>query len=276
MAASSQPTHIVRPESMLQKNNTALQRPPKPVDLHFSMKIAGRTHPAIPIHEQASLGHLAHEMNSLLDGSLRSIALAERSLDQSAVFQDEVINDAVSRLRAAQGAMQQMAVLLSRAMRSMPSAADLFNEQDRLEVQIHAIVQNVQPLAHQHHVHLELELTPKASALQIGPLGPVILNGLRNAIEASASAEHPRQATLAVAVNAADQLMILIADNGPGLPSNFAIGRSDKATGHGLGLELCQRIITELGGDLRFANVPFGRGAIMQVTVPVRSLARHE
>ena len=70
------------------------------------------------------------------------------------------------------------------------------------------------------------------------------------------------------------QLLVLISDTGPGLPGDFPEGSSDKPGGHGLGLGLCRRIVADMGGEIEVSNIPFGRGAIMQVAVPLGSLAR--
>jgi len=268
--------HSVRPESVLQKNNARLQRGLPPVDLPCTMKVALHRSPTDSLGTPVSLEHLAHEMNSLLDGSLRNLAWAEKSLNRWSGPESNGLDVVQKRLRIAHEAMQDMAELLSRALLPPLPALELFDRPGRMDADIQSIIESLQPFSEEHWVQVEFETTPKASTIRIGALGPVILNGLRNAIEAASTAERPRHVTLAVAVNAQDQLMMLITDNGPGWPTFFQIGQSGKSGGHGLGLKLCQRIILELGGDLRFTNVPFGHGAIMQVTVPLRSLARHD
>ena len=61
-----------------------------------------------------SVGQLAHELNSLLDGSLRTLGLALRQLEP--VPGDRRSDDAVvTRLQTARDAMWQMAELLERA-----------------------------------------------------------------------------------------------------------------------------------------------------------------
>jgi len=49
-------------------------------------------------------------------------------------------------------------------------------------------------------------------------------------------------------------------------------GRGEQAGGyphgHGLGLELCRRIVADLGGHLELADRPGGPGALLRVVVP--------
>jgi signal transduction histidine kinase len=66
----------------------------------------------------------------------------------------------------------------------------------------------------------------------------------------------------------------MIADNGAGWPADQA-GRQAPIPprGHGIGLSVCARIVAMLGGRMRLYNVPFGRGAVLQVELPVQRLA---
>ncbi len=107
------------------------------------------------------------------------------------------------------------------------------------------------------------------AGLPVGPLGAVLLNGLRNAAQACARCKGPRRVELKVAGEPGDLLAIRITDNGPGCPTPEA---SDQVGGHGLGLDLCHRIVGELGGTLELAPNPAGRGTVLTALVPTRSL----
>jgi len=77
----------------------------------------------------------------------------------------------------------------------------------------------------------------------------LLLNLLVNAAEAS-----PRGSGVAVGGAArSGSVIVRITDGGPGFPEEILPGReeeffSTKATGAGLGLSICRRIVTEAGG----------------------------
>jgi two-component system sensor histidine kinase KdpD len=105
----------------------------------------------------------------------------------------------------------------------------------------------------------------------------VILNGLRNAVQAMEDVCRPG-ATVCVHAGArrdADGrpwIELTIDDEGPGVPDGFdASSTGPRADGHGIGLGLCRRIVADMGGQLELANrSPDGRerGARLRVRVP--------
>src|SRR6185436_19453515 len=102
-------------------------------------------------------------------------------------------------------------------------------------------------------------------------LRQAILNLLRNAIEAIPETNSRRL----VAAKVSDEngwVRISIHDTGPGielpdLQKVFIPFFTTKATGHGIGLPLAHRVITEHGGTLTVANAPKG-GATFTVRLP--------
>ncbi len=113
--------------------------------------------------------------------------------------------------------------------------------------------------------------------VKLGPLPPVrmdrnrcrqlLLNLLLNAAEAS-----PRGQTIRLAAWAGGgNVVIRIADSGPGFPLEVLQGReeeffSTKAAGAGLGLSICRRIVAETRGRLELCNAD--GGAVAEVTLP--------
>lgn len=224
-----------------------------------------------------SIEHLAHELNSLLDGSLRSLTLAQEALSGAVVVYDGAIEPVIARLRTAQEGLSQMAKLLDRAMITPNAGVDMFDEPQPLEAQILRIVEMLGPLASEHDVAIYVDLTPRAKTLQTATLGPVVLNGLRNAIQACAANDRgERRVEVSVAVRNRGDVMLLIADTGCGPRCSIDPAGACKPQGHGLGLDLCRQIVSDLGGQLRLTHVPFGAGAILQVVVPLRRLAAND
>jgi len=226
-----------------------------------------------------SVRKLAHELNSLLDGSMRCVRLAEKALDTAAEAPGEgqSIEDALTRLRTAHLAMNDMAAVLDRAMSGgQVSRAELLGSSRTLGEEVSQVLATVAPLAERGRVVLEVEVSPEAAGLPAGPLGPVLANGLRNAIEAcSVDGLTMRRVDASIILSrAGSELLILISDSGGGVRGEPVAGFTTKAGGHGLGLGVCRDVVTELGGRMELANIPFGRGAVLEVSIPLRSLAQ--
>lgn len=225
-----------------------------------------------PTGRDVSLPQLAHELNSLLDGSIRSLGLAERALDEDADGQAAGLSEALGRLRIAREALTSMAELLDRTLAAGGSSdVGIFTRQETLGAVVGRMMRAVLPLAGEQGVDLSSNISPQTESLPAKTLEPVILNGLRNAIRSAARGEKPRLVRLEIHIDAERTVALTIVDSGPGVPADFAIGATGEPGGHGIGLELSQRIVTDLGGRLRLESAPSG-GAALRVTVPAASL----
>jgi signal transduction histidine kinase len=106
----------------------------------------------------------------------------------------------------------------------------------------------------------------------------VLLNFLRNSIEAIAEAGHTGGViTIRGTAAAADEVEIEIRDTGPGFPPEFTVGESppltsSKAEGLGVGLSLCRSIVEAHGGRLTLGGGP--AGAVVRFTLPVAGDAK--
>ena len=103
-------------------------------------------------------------------------------------------------------------------------------------------------------------------------LEQVILNLIRNALDAVTGSAHP---SIRVTVRAAgDTVTISVADNGPGIPADridqiFDPFFTTKSVGKGLGLGLSisYGIVQDFGGHIHAANRPEG-GAELTIALP--------
>jgi signal transduction histidine kinase len=225
---------------------------------------------------ELTLRQFAHELNSLLDGSMRCVAMAARDLQHIEIDDDADRDDISDRLRTAQLDMQRMAALLERAMSSASHDLDIFDAQQPLGEHVQHILDMLQPLAQECGVRMNAELTPRAAKLPSTTLGPVILNALRNAIEACAAGSSiDKRVDLSIALCPAGQLQIVVSDTGPGVPEDLASASSAKPGGHGIGLNLVRSIVADQGGEFRLTNIPYGGGAVMQISIPMRRLNGH-
>lgn len=226
-----------------------------------------------PDYPGLTIGHIAHELNSLLDGSMRCLALAQHAINEDGESADELDVSIVDRLQFAHTGLARMAKLLQRAMQSPRVDLSIFDDRQSFQARLPQIVASLNPLAREHGIELEIHLSAKAAAAPIATLGPVIRNGLRNAIESCVrGCDGPRCVECSIQTTAAGQLHIVIADSGGGLPDDFDADASAPHDGHGFGLDLSRRIVHELGGEVRLMSVPFGSGAVLDVLVPLGRL----
>jgi C4-dicarboxylate-specific signal transduction histidine kinase len=219
-----------------------------------------------------SVGQLAHELNSLLDGSLRTLGLALRQLEPALGDQGSA-EAVVNRLQTARDAMWQMAELLERAMRCGGATSQVLSRARLLGEELPRILALVQPFADAHDVAVKAEIGPEARELPIGPLGAVLLNGLRNAVQACVrGGKEPMRVELSADVEER-RLAVRISDTGPGQARCRTTGEEPRPGRHGLGLGLCRQVVSELGGQMELVPGAGGRGTVLRVDVPARSLS---
>ncbi|MHC4948979.1 MAG: sensor histidine kinase [Planctomycetota bacterium] len=227
--------------------------------------------PSAPVHE-TPLARLAHELNSRLDGSIRTLDLAQRALEAFDASRPPDLGDVASRLQTARRGMQEMAAMLDDALVGGGSARPA--PARPLGDEIAAAVEGLAALAGQHDVAVRWTVVGAAADLPSGPLGTVLHNGIRNAIEACAmSGSDGGTVEIRAELRRDGTLVVHVTDDGCGLSEGFAVGRSDKPAGHGIGLRLVAEVVEGLGGSWRLVAVPYGPGAVLEVTVPAEALA---
>jgi sensor histidine kinase regulating citrate/malate metabolism len=128
---------------------------------------------------------------------------------------------------------------------------------------------------------VELVLSPDSGAEDISGLPPrdlvtVLGNLIDNAVEAVRARPAP-QVTVTIH-RTGEELLIRVADNGPGLPPDaadrlFARHWTTKpGQGHGIGLALVRQTARHHGGEVEARDVPSG-GAEFEVRLPLRTAA---
>lgn len=127
-------------------------------------------------------------------------------------------------------------------------------------------------------VQISLDLAPNlpAVAVDAGQVQHVILNFVRNSLEALGMQANPAPCiVIRTSSPAAQQVELSVSDNGPGLPSQaaervFVPFFSTKEHGTGLGLAISHSIARSHGGSVGYrANLP--RGACFFMILPARS-----
>lgn len=153
------------------------------------------------------------------------------------------------------------------------SLADLLNE----------CAIELTPLFNEHEVELLIEGTAASDtgSLSVAAdermLRQALLNLIRNAAEAVPDGKEIRRVKVQQLINEDHTgkrwAVIQVKDTGEGIPARdlqriFIPFFTTKATGHGVGLALAHRVITEHGGTLAAANSPDG-GASFTVRLPL-------
>lgn len=111
-----------------------------------------------------------------------------------------------------------------------------------------------------------------------GQLQGVILNLVRNAIEAMAAINDGRRVLRLSTKLSGHNITIAIEDTGPGIDPEKLRGIFDpfvttKPNGMGLGLAICRMIIDRHGGTLSARSSEKGSGALFQFVLPINSAA---
>ena len=159
----------------------------------------------------------------------------------------------------------------------------VFNPLDVNEAVRHAVTLVDQQLK-AHNIILKIEDSAPSLVIEGNRVNfeQVILNLVVNAIHALDTVDIPEK-IIEISIDSADeQAMIIIKDNGPGLPVKnmqkifdpFYTTRNPRQ-GMGLGLAIVKRFIDGFGGDIQAGNCEFG-GACFKITIPLFQQARND
>ncbi len=239
---------------------------------------------------------LAHELSNILDGSLRSLSLAQRALpaEQSPQNQpstttpvDTDTEEARRKLEIVRQSLCRMAEIVDAAMRSTASSlsSSIMMPDTAIELgeAIFHAVDVLTPIACEKHVQIKARVSNGLSGVPAGPLYPVIVNGLSNAIDSVAMCPSladrvtPGLVEITAQWTEDGKIQILILDEGIGLPDTpteniFQHGFSTKLRHPGVGLAVARAIVDELpDSSIQLRNrtdrhAADGPGAIFEVT----------
>jgi len=222
---------------------------------------------------------LVHEISGLVDGSLRYLRLIQRELEarddeapppSTLAYLDvatEALTRVVSLIHDVNGAVtRDSSIRVGHRLSAGRSLREIFE---------HAVAV-IRPLADEHAVQIESLLDPSIDHAPPLPLYSVIVNALKNAVEACAAGD---RVTLHAWVEGDEQgvtrVHANVADTGRGLPPDherlFDAGCTTKPDGSGLGLAIARDIVHELGGQIDLMPNDNQRGARLRVHVPVPS-----
>lgn len=214
---------------------------------------------------------IVHEINQPLGAILANADAATMMLNQQSHSDHElraILADIRDDNLRASLIIQKLRVLLSK--RSLESKPVSLNEVINTS---RSLLGN---LAIKHHVTIATELAEDLPLIMGDSthLQQVLINLASNAMEAMVAVA-PAQRTLSIKSkhNTPSHIQLIVADNGPGIPTNILPNIFDsfyttKPEGMGMGLAIVQTIVDAHSGRIEVFNNP-GGGATFVITLPV-------
>ena len=219
----------------------------------------------------ALAGRIAHEVNQPLI-ALKNYALAAKRYVPRDSTNAGKLNELLAEM---EGEADRAGMIISKIRRLLSSG-----HVDAVPIELDPVLKEVltlmEPETDAHGCRIDYRVTGpipivQADALQVQL---VMVNLLRNAMEAAASIAQRECALIAVTVGEATDGMVEVhvTDSGLGVPADevediFDSSYSTKEAGMGVGLGTCRAIIEAHGGRIWYTPNPAG-GAIFHFTIP--------
>ncbi len=209
---------------------------------------------------------VAHEINNPLDGIIRLVNLARRVAGGSGEAAVE------KYLGEADKGLMRLVVIVRDLLSFSRDAGRAVAPMPIQDVLTEA-AETVRPAAEKAGVEIAVACDPSVPALKSGMLYHVVLNLVKNAVEAM-----PDGGRVEVHARAEpDALVLEVADAGPGIPAESLprlfepfFSRKAGGKGTGLGLIICKDLVEKQGGTIEASNRPEG-GAVFVVRIPLVS-----
>lgn len=222
---------------------------------------------------------LLHDLQSPLSNIISSLELVNQELDAHGNPLVVAILDIARRSSRRLRALISSLLDISRLEAGQPIA-------DRSAVSPAALIaaaqEAVAPVLQQRHVRLALHLEPDLPDVDVDAdmITRVLINLLDNALRFT-SAEQSLTITVSHDTTNAGNVLISVADQGPGIPpiyrqavfdKYYRIPKKDGSQGIGLGLAFCRLAVTAHGGQIGVDEAP-GGGALFHFTLPASAAA---
>jgi len=210
---------------------------------------------------------VAHELNNPMDGILRYINLALRTVE------NENLEKPKEYLTHCRQGLTRMVQIVSELLEFSRNTYAPF-EQVRIEQIIEDAIKTMDTKTEAAKVRVLCKYSPDIPELRSGNLFQVFCNLIKNAVDAMPNGGELNISTQLSADNTA---VIKFHDSGVGFAPEYSevifepfFTTKDKGKGTGLGLAICKDIVERYGGKITAENAP-RRGSIFTVYLPVRS-----
>jgi two-component system sensor kinase FixL len=220
------------------------------------------------LSEMGQMGStLAHELNQPLTAILAYLGAAEQLLQADSRNEKarSMIEKAANQAKRAGTIIHQLRAFLGKGQTTRrPESVNKVAEEASALALIGAKQLQVQS-------RLELDPTAPIALIDRVQIQQVVVNLIRNSIEAMAGCE-TRELVVRTVANR-DAVEISVSDTGPGLEPDIAHKLflpfvSTKAEGMGIGLSICRSIVRSHGGDIQARPNAQGRGMTFSFTLP--------
>jgi signal transduction histidine kinase len=218
----------------------------------------------VKVNKTAATGALsasiAHELNQPLGATQLNLQFLQKRLSDGTLTAEQT-QDILNSLLGD----NQRAANIIRSLRSIFSDRKMGLEQVDINELIESVLQITNPEIHSKDIQVVARLSASARVnMNRSEIQQVILNLINNAIHAlSESATSSRELCIETR-DVHEGVEVLVADNGNGIEEDARqhlfelLAGSNKMTGMGLGLWLCQHIIGRHGGSIRYQDSPEG------------------
>ena len=228
-------------------------------------------------HKSEFLASMSHELRTPLNAVIGfSEVLLERMFGELNERQDEYLRDILSSGRHLLQLLNDILDLSKVEAGRMELATSRFSARAAMEYGISMVRER----AALHGIAVTLEVDPTIDGIESDELRfkQVLLNLLSNAVKFTPDGGH----VAVVARRDGDELLVTVTDDGTGIPpedrerifESFQQGRrgAQREEGTGLGLTLCRRIVSLLGGRM-WLETEVGVGSTFGFSVPMRGPA---
>ena len=211
---------------------------------------------------------MAHEINQPLSAIATFTQACLRLLAREPVDHAE-LSGAMQRVASEADRAGEIVRRIRRFVKNEPGQAIAVD----LNYLVNEVLRLAQADARQSGVQLVAKLQPELPMISSDPIQvqQVLLNLVRNGIEAINTADSPRREVTVTTASGPAAIEVTVSDTGPGVPDierAFEPFYSTKADGMGIGLAISRSIIEAHGGRLN-ATSSAGDGATFRFTLPL-------
>lgn len=228
----------------------------------------------LKVNKTAATGALsasiAHELNQPLGASNLNIQFLQKRLAEG-VLTSEQTKEVLDALLFD----NQRAATIIRSLRSIFSDGKIGVEAVDMNELIESVLKITNPEIHAKNIQVHLRLDAKSLIhVNRSEIQQVLLNLINNAIQSLSEAIQTSKIIQIESRDVDNGVEVIVSDNGSGIDVQMQshlfelLAESSKKSGMGLGLWLCQHIITRHGGVIRYQDGAHG-GAQFIFTLPL-------